>query len=190
MERYATAAISYVMTITTCALPDDALLQKYRLAPSSAMGTTYTDCYQTRILGAVALGDYVFAFYTTWLFGLERWILRHLVHKPSTDAAARELAEGLTTEFAAWHVEARTSTQLLMCDFQGRTRSWFMVKPVSVNGGSFTELRFGSAVVPAVSGDRGEARTGRAYRMLLPMHRVYSRLLLRAALTRLHRTAK
>jgi hypothetical protein len=178
------------MTVTTCALPDDALLQKYRLAPSSDTGTTYTDCYQTRILGSVALGDYVFAFYTTWLFGLERWILLHLLRKSSTDDAARELADGLITEFAAWHVEARTSTQLLMCDFQGRTRSWFMVEPVSGNGGSFTVLRFGSAVVPAVSRDRDEARTGRAYRMLLPFHRAYSRLLLRAALTRLHRTTK
>jgi hypothetical protein len=178
------------MTITICTLPDDALLQKYRLAPSSDTGSTYTDCYQTRIPGSVALGDYVFAFYTTWLFRLERWILRHLVHKPSTDNAARELADGRLAEFAAWHVEARTSTQVLMCDFQGRTRSWFMVEPVSWNGGSFTVLRFGSAVVPAAGGDRVEARTGRAYRMLLPFHRIYSKLLLRAALTRLHLTAK
>jgi hypothetical protein len=178
------------MTITTCSLPDDALLQKYRCAPTLDTTSAYTDCYQTRIAGSVALGDYVYAFYSSWLFRLERWILRHLVHKPSTNHAARELADGTIQNFAAWHVEARTSTQLLMCDFLGRTRSWFMVEAVSAEGESFTVLRFGSAVVPAVSRDGGMARTGLAYRLLLPFHRCYSRLLLRAALSQLGRAAK
>jgi hypothetical protein len=178
------------MTITTCSLPDDALLQKYRHTPTGDTASTYTDCYRARVTGNVSLADYVFAFYTSWLFRLERLILRHLVHKPSTDSGARALADGEIEHFAAWQVEARTSTQLLMCDFLGRTRSWFMVEAVSDEGESSTLLRFGSAVVPAVGRDSNTTLTGLAYRMLLPFHRLYSRLLLRAALSRLGRTAK
>ena len=64
-----------------------------------------------------------------------------------------------------------------------------MVEAVSEERETFTILRFGSAVVPAVSNDSGRARTGLAYRALLPFHRLYSRLLLRAALSRLCDTA-
>ncbi len=177
------------MTITTCSLPDDALLQKYRHTPACDTAPTYTDCYTVRITGNVTLADYIYAFYTSWLFRLERRILQYLVHKPSTDHVARELADGTIQSFAAWQVEARTSTQLLMCDFLGRTRSWFMVEALSETGKSLTVLRFGSAVVPKVSKDSGRTRTGLAYRVLLPFHRLYSRLLFRAALSRLRRTA-
>jgi hypothetical protein len=177
------------MTIATCALPDNALLQKYRRTPTGDTASNHTDCYRTRVTGNVALADYVYAFYTSWLFRLERLILRHLVHKPSTDSGARALADGVIEDFAAWHVEARTPTQLLMCDFLGRTRSWFMVEALSEAGEPFTILRFGSAVVPAVSKDSGCTRTGLAYRVLLPFHRLYSRLLLRAAVSRLRYTA-
>ena len=69
------------------------------------------------------------AFYTTWLFRLERWILRLAVARPSTDEEAHQLARGEREAFAAWSVEARAPDQLLMCDFTGRTRSWLMVVP-------------------------------------------------------------
>jgi hypothetical protein len=76
--------------------------------------------------------------------------------------------------FAAWSVEAHTGNQLLMCDFQGRTRSWFMV--------SGTRLLFGSAVVPVTV-------TESRFRWLLGLHRLYSRALLRAARSRLQSAA-
>lgn len=175
------------MTVRSCSLPDDALLQKYRRGPSGDGGSTYTDCYRTRVAGRVSLADYVHAFYTTWLFRLERQILKYAVSKPSSDDAARELADGLIADFAAWHVEARTPSQLLMCDFQGRTRSWFMVETVLEASVTYTVLHFGSAVVPKSGKKPGQARPGLVYRMLLPFHRLYSRLLLRAAATRINR---
>jgi hypothetical protein len=178
------------MTIATCSLPDNALLQKYRRTPTGDTVSSYTDCYGTRVTGNIALADYVYAFYTSWLFRLERLILRHLVHRPSTDSEARALADGAIEKFAAWRVEARTPTQLLMCDFLARTRSWFMVEALSEEGETFSILRFGSAVVPAVSKDDGKPRTGLAYRVLLPFNLLYSRLLLGAALSRLRQTAK
>ena len=76
-------------------LPGNALLQKY------ARSGAYTDCFHTDILDNVSLTDYVEAFYTTWLFKLERVILKVLVKKPSTDEQAKQLVAGEIDRFAA-----------------------------------------------------------------------------------------
>ena len=123
--------------------------------------------------------DYVEAFYTTWLFKLERLILTWLVDKPSTDEEARSLARGARDAFAAWSVEGRAGNQLLMCDFQSRTRSWLMVEP----GAASTRLYFGSGIVPRMVD--GTKRMGPGFRALLGFHKLYSRALLTAARTRL-----
>jgi len=154
--------------IETCSLPDDALLQAY------ARSGAYTDCYCTQLSSPATLADFVAAFYTTWLFRLERIVLRIAVSRPSSDADARQLADGNMNTFAAWSVEARTVDQLLMCDFRGRTRSWFMV--------SGTRLLFGSAVVSVTV-------TELKFGFLLGLHRLYSRALLRAARSRLQSAA-
>ena len=158
-------------------LPSSALLRKY------IDQGAYTDCYVTEIARTVSLPDYVEAFYTTPIFKLERLILKWWVSRPSTDAEARDLAHGDTDAFAAWSVESRVSDQLLLCDFQHRTRSWLMVSAIE-SGGSGTRLYFGSAIVP-VRSRSGEARLGFAFNALLGFHRLYSRILLRAARSRL-----
>ena len=143
-------------------LPDSALLQKY------ARSGAYTDCFSTEISSDVSLSQYVEAFYTTWLFKLERIILRFAVSKPSTDSEAGQVSRGEIDRFAAWYVEDRAEDQLLMSDFRDHTRSWFMV--------TLGRLYFGSAVIPT---DR------KSYSLLLGFHRLYSRLLLAAARSRL-----
>ena len=75
--------------------------------------------------------------------------------------------------FAAWRVEDRAEDQLLLCDLPGRTRSWLM----AASEGTRTLLYFGSAIVPLSPG----------YRALLGFHKLYSRVLLRAAKSRLER---
>ncbi len=123
------------------------------------------------------------AFYTTWLFRLERWILRLAVARPSTDEEARQLARGEREAFAAWSVEARAPDQLLMCDFTGRTRSWLMVAPAAGTPG--TRLYFGSVVVPVRDPKTGETGLGPVHGPLIGFHKLYSRLLLGAAARRL-----
>ncbi len=144
------------------ALPETALLQKY------VQSGAYTDCYSTTLSTDVALADFVTAFYTTWLFKLERFILRVAVSKPSTDAEVTSLVRGERDRFAAWYVEGRADNQLLMCDFRDQTRSWFMVVP--------GRIYFGSAVIPVQKP---------SFRWLLGLHRLYSRALLAAAKSRL-----
>jgi hypothetical protein len=163
----------------SCELPENAI----RAGPDGT-SHAYTDCFSLRIDRTITLPDFVFAFYTTPVFRLERFVLK-LVKKPSIDEQARSLSQGLLDSFAAWSVEQRLTDQLLMCDFRGRTRSWFMVADIDDTAGSSTRLYFGSAVVPVgqVRSDRSDIGSG--YKLLLGFHKLYSKVLLSAAKVKL-----
>lgn len=160
-------------------LPENALLRKY--APPAG----YADCYVTEAPGVVTHSAFVRAFYTTPLFRIERTLLKWMASKPSTDEDAAALASGAIDEFAAWRVEGRTDNQILLADFTGRTRSWLMVGSGHAPKGPTTALYFGSAIVPRRDPRTGERSMGRAFNVLLGFHRLYSRLLLRAAKRRI-----
>jgi hypothetical protein len=160
-------------------LPSDALVNRH-LASGA-----YADCYVTEVARAVSLAEFVEAFYTTGVFKLERLVLRLFASRPSTDAQARQLARGELSSFAAWSVEARAANQLLLCDFTGRTRSWFMVAMPENPDRVGTRLYFGSAVIPVKSPKTGRTSLGPVFGALLGFHKLYSRVLLRAAWLRL-----
>ena len=143
----------------------------------------YTDCYVSELARPVSHAEYVEAFYTTAVFKLERLLLAWFVARPSTDAQAHCLAIGQLKSFAAWDVEARVPNQVLLTDFQDRTRSWLMSTP-SPDGQS-TKLFFGSAVVPVVDRRSGRKKMGFGFKALLGFHKLYSRMLLRSAIRRL-----
>jgi len=157
-----------MFSIEKCKVPDDTLLARY-----SSVDDTYTDCYTTEISGRISFPEFVFAFYTTFLFKLERLILTWTVSKPSTDVQARKLADGEIDKFAAWIVESRSENEILMCDFIGRTRSWLMIALAS---DARTRLYFGSAVVPRRNSKTGKPSPG--FQALLGFHKIYSVLLL------------
>lgn len=161
-------------------LPEEALLHLY------LRDGHYTDCYSIDISQSVTHSQYVAAFYTTFLFKIERVILKLAVSRPSTDAEAVQLAERQRGSFAAWSVEARDNDQLLLCDFQGRTRSWLMVEPMPGQAPG-TRLYFGSAVVRNRKSE-GERKSGIfGFGALLGLHRLYSVALLYSAKKRLER---
>jgi hypothetical protein len=141
----------------------------------------YTDCFLTEIPGRVSFPDFLFAFYTTPLFRLERFILQLTVSKPSTDLEARQVANGTSAYFAAWHVEDRSENEILMCDFQERTRSWLMSIPLSAAGGTRTQLYFGSAIVPKQNPKTGQLSLELGFQALLGFHQIYSIVLLYSA---------
>lgn len=137
----------------------------------------YADCFALSVDRNVTLAQFVFAFYTSPLFRIERGLLRLLINAPSSRADARAIADGTSDKFAAWYVGQRTTTQLLMCDRYERTRSWFRVEPE----GGRTRLQFGSAVA-AKRGEQADApRRRSAFNVLLGVHVLYSQALLRAA---------
>lgn len=171
----AAMARQIMSTIQACGLPPGALLGRY------LGGGAYADCYVTVVARSVTHAGFVTAFYTTWVFQLERLFLKWLVSRPSTDAQAQELASGTRDFFAAWNVESRSADQLLLTDYIGRTRSWLMVEKAEVEGVPGTRLYFGSAVVPTVDRKSGQPTVGFTYRALLGFHKLYSRVLLQAA---------
>ena len=159
-------------SVKKCPVPANTMLENY-----STKGG-YVDCYQTEVPGKVSFPEFIVAFYTTPLFKLERLILKMTVAKPSTDAHARELADGSRNEFAAWKVENRKDNEILMCDFRGHTRSWLMVKSMNIDSDPRTRLYFGSAVLPIQKSKSEAPSLGRGYQALLGFHKVYSVLLL------------
>jgi hypothetical protein len=153
-------------------LPQDALVLRYRDQGS------YIDCYTIDVAKAVSLAAYVEAFYTSPLFRVERFLITWLVSRPATDSDVRALARAEVTKFSAWDTEDRRTDQLLMRDYQGRTRSWFMVTAI---GPAQTRLIFGSAVVAETNRRTGAKQMPLLFRALLWFHKLYSRLLLRSA---------
>jgi hypothetical protein len=142
------------------------------------------DCFAVQVAQAVSLNDFVYAFYTSSVFRIERAVLRMLAEAPSTDAEARGVADGSGSSFAIWRVGERTATQLLMCDRFEKTRSWFQVVPMEGGG---TLLRFGSAVAASRNRETGALSVGRGFRWLMGFHVLYSRVLLGAARRRVTR---
>jgi len=164
-------------------VPSGSLLGRY-LASGA-----YTDCYVTELPAVVSHAQFVEAFYTTSLFKLERLLLKLFLSRPSTDAQAKQLAEGQLSSFAAWSVESRAANQLVLA--AGRTRSWLMVVGCPSTAPIRTQLFFGSAVVPRrSSSDDRRGDIGPLFAALLGFHKLYSRALLWSASARLSKQAR
>ncbi len=155
------------MIARACPVPGDALLHAY-----TGQEATYTDCFEVMSPFAVALPEFIAAFYSTWLFRLERLVLGVVLRRRIRDAEVEALAEG-ADRFAVWRVEAREARQILLCQKGGATRSWLAV---AAKDGGATRLLFGSAVV--AQDGRPLSRT---VVWLTSLHRLYSRSLLRMA---------
>ena len=164
-----------------------------QIAPSGALTAAdrdqgaLTDCFYLDIPRKVRLEDYVYAFYTTWLFKVERAILSVVIRKPSTDRDALLLSQNKTFSFSAWTVEVREPDQILLRDYRGDTKSWFMVQPVTVDAKPATRLYFGTVVVPKKVSKEGQKSVHFAFHLFGGFHRLYSRALLRSAFKRLNR---
>jgi hypothetical protein len=122
----------------------------------------------------VTLAEWVEAFYTAPVFRIERWILGALIKKPSSDAEARELSMGGRDAFSAWRVFERTDTQILLGDFQGKTRSWLAVLPQH----SSMLLYFGSGIRSVPHPKTGAPSLTWGFRVLSGFHLRYSAVLL------------
>jgi len=164
-------------SVRPCEIPQASLLRKYQ-GPEG-----YADCYVVEVAGSVSHAAYVEAFYTTTLFKVERTLLGWFASRPSTDFQARQLADGSSDAFAAWRVEGRAPDQLLLADVSGQTRSWLMVVPIEGAAAARTRLHFGSAVVAGVD-STGKRTMGPVFRALLGFHKLYSRMLLASARSR------
>jgi hypothetical protein len=162
-----------------CPLPANAFLGKYRISGA------YADCLKHEVPGHTSLAQLIEAFYTSPVFRPERIILG-LIGMPSNNQTVRRLALGGSDRFAAWHVEARSDDQILLCDFQSRTRSWLMAVPqTGADGASKTALYFGTAITTVDEAPAAKAFARATFVGLLWFHKLYARLLLWSAVRRL-----
>ncbi|WP_372571236.1 hypothetical protein [Ruegeria jejuensis] len=161
--------------------PSGSLIDSYASKPGF-----YTDCFSTEISGHVTFEDYLSAFYGSWLFRLERLILRSLLKVPTSDRDLSAYITGDTNAFAVWRLEQRQDNQMIAKAVSGsnRTRSWFLLDHESQG---CTRLYFGSVLEPAQAEDGERPRLGLVFRIALPAHKLYSICLLNAAARRLAR---
>ncbi len=153
-------------------IPAAALVNSYSGKPE-----TRVDSYEIDVPNRVSLEAFIGSFYRGRLFRIERWIIQTLTGHASSDAQIEALLCGKAEKFSAWTLEVRRRDQMIMCDYQSRTCSWFMVEPR--NGG--TCLRFGSVIKPTDYAGRSEWLSKPVIVLLLPLHGLYSRLLLSQA---------
>lgn len=143
-------------------VPASSLIARYVADPAS-----HVDAYVAS--GDATLEQFVRAFFSTPIFRLERRLLR-LAGKRSSDQQVDDLASGAGSVMAAWVIEDRSETELLLTVAGSPIRTWLAVGP--------GELWFGSAIVA----DGGKIPF--LAKALMPFHHVYSRSLLRAAARR------
>lgn len=160
------------MPVQPIPVPGDSLL-----AALQAERAGFADAYALRLPRRVGLADFLEAFYTSALFRKERWLLARWGY-PSLDTQARALAQGEATRFSAWNLHARRDGELLMLDAHESTGSWFRAQALGDGG---TQLCFGSVVFARRFAADGRPRFGLLFHLLLPLHRLYSGALLRAA---------
>ena len=161
------------MSIHTGPHPDESLLAEYAARPGC-----HTDCYFADVAGTVTLAEYIAGFFATPVFRLERKILGLKRALRTTDADVARLANGQSTRFAAWEVEARDEQQVLLAVKNSPIRTWLMAIPTSSGG---TRLYFGSAVLARETTGSDTPKLDPLVRGLMGFHRLYSRILLASA---------
>ena len=164
------------MPIDRAQLPINCLLT------TQGMPHDYRDCFAVDLPMAIQLEAYIAAFYTTWLFKLER-IFLGLAGHPSTDQQAIDLAQGQLQAYAAWTLDARQPDQILMRDITGVTCLWLM----AVSSASGTRLYLGSGVKAMQCRADGSMALPFGYRALMGLHVLYSKALLATTASKLAR---
>jgi hypothetical protein len=165
-------------------IPNNALSARYKKEGA------FVDCYYIDIPNDVTLEQYIKAFYTTPPFKVERTILSIITRRSATDQDAAELALGNSERYSIWTVEDRDINQILLREFTGATRSCLMVEPSSTDTEAMTRLFFGSVVIPKKVLENGQGSFGLLFHLLGGFHKLYSKVLLKAAFNKLLKNSR
>ncbi|MEL6648775.1 MAG: hypothetical protein AAFQ05_13995 [Pseudomonadota bacterium] len=158
--------------VVAALLPQDSLLHACATRPGS-----YTDCFEAAVptdgTPDRAFERFVFLFFDSWLFRVERMILRFAGKAPKAGTDPIALARGEVAHFAAWTVDARRAQELLMSVHHTPIRTWLSV----AKDGDQMRLRFGTALLAQET----SGRVHWGFRATIRAHRLYAKLLLKAA---------
>jgi len=166
-----------MVRITSQPVPQGTLLCRHADLPG-----VQSDAHVATVPGQVALAEFVAAFLTSRAYAPEALILRLMLRRPTGAEAVTALARSQTHRYAAWQVETRTETELLMAVGTGPIRSWWSVRWLATGE---TQLWFGSAILPVATG----ARVPLLFRILNRFHLTYARILLWGAVKTLRAPA-
>ena len=150
------------------------------IIPYESMPGFYIDCFAVDLPTHCSLEAFLKAFYTSWIFRLERLILRLALRVPTSSDDLSAMLSGASDKFAVWIIEERQADQMIAKAVGGsnRTRSWFRVLSRDDGG---TRLFFGSVLEPEPSLEGAPPRLGLMFRAGIGAHRLYARVLLAAA---------
>ena len=169
------------MSVKIVEIPENGFLNAYDLKSGC-----YTDCFCIDVPGSINFPTYVYAFFNTPVFKLERVLLRLLASSPSSETDVANLASGTSDVLSMWNVEERNENQMLMSVGNGPIRTWLMCSSSDISSGT-TRLFFGSAVLPTRRDASGDHKMGRSFHILLGFHKIYSRILLWSAKQKLQK---
>lgn len=161
---------------------DTLLAQAVEVPESGFKGSA--DCFRLDVPGHVPIERFAHAFFTSWLFKLERLVLP----VATTDDLAKDFAYSRVNEFAIWTAKERTDSELLAVWAEQHSpasgATWMrVVHGKDDEGKPKTCLEFGSAIAP---GDMPYQKAVMA--VAVPLHLAYSGLLLGAAAGNIDRT--
>ena len=176
-----------MFSVQTGEIPESGYLKPYRERSS-----WYTDCFFVDVQGQVCLSQFISAFFTTFLFRSERWVLGVFTSSPSSDQNVMDLASGVSDRLSLWRVEARDDQQLILSFGELGVRTWLMVEPhpeiANVSRLYFgTGLDFSSRVAPEMDSQSRERKVSVLFYPFLGFHRFYARLLLWSAKVKVSR---
>jgi hypothetical protein len=170
-----------MMSVKIGEIPENGLLNAYGLQSGC-----YTDCFYIDVPGSISFSTYVYAFFNTPVFKLERVLLKLFASSPSSDNDVENLASGASDGLSIWNVEERGDNQMIMSVGDGPIRTWLMCCNSDISSGT-TRLYFGSAVLPTQHDAPRDHKMGRTFRILLGFHKQYSRVLLLSAKRKLQK---
>ncbi|APG49136.1 hypothetical protein [Phaeobacter porticola] len=160
-------------------IPEGSLLQQFAERPGF-----HVDAFVAHVGFTPSLNDYIVAMFDSRVFRIERALLALAAFKPTFKEGVAALAAAESDRLASWKTVQRTEQELLMEVEKGRVRTWLMVEPAQ---GGASKLWFGSAVVPKPAQTGKAGGIGFVFRTLMGFHKLYSRVLLRAAIHGLKR---
>ncbi|WP_299348261.1 hypothetical protein [uncultured Shimia sp.] len=154
-------------------VPRASLLQQFVEMPGC-----HADAFAVPADAATELADYIRAMFDSPVFRAERMVLAAFGKKSSSAEEVAALAAGEGQTMALWSTLQRNGHELLLEVRRGAVRTWLMVEP---RPGSDAHLWFGTAIVPEPAKGDAPPQIALGFRAFMGVHKLYSRVLLWAA---------
>ncbi len=161
------------------AIPLDSFMSAYKQIDGCS-----ADAFRGYLEFPVTLEALITAFFGSPIFTLERLLLKSIGQANTSRSDITGLAAGTQEKFAAWKVEDRNESEVILKVGSSPIRSWLMARP---DGDGKTAIYFGSAVLPQTTNRNSKPQVGSSFRFFMGVHNFYSCLLLKSTIKNLQK---